>query len=703
MFERPSRFRSPRANLRLPPHLAPAPVPQGPEEAEWDSVPPPATEPARRTTPAAVQRALVAPTLQAASLLRADQAAQSGLAAAVQRAQGEVNQSGAALAEAGVTPLSLSAWQRQPAPTMPPPPTQLAPVQRAAVTGQALGEVGAAYGQFAPYIPATERAAHALGVVQRHVQAGADQETLLAALQRQAAQEPFGAQAYAAAVQRVQAQDAALQRAMTAHALQGQHAARTHELAELQGQQAAQHLQTVTQRVQARQGGGEPLPAAVLRHLEAGLNADLSRVRVHTDSEAAQLASSLQATAFTTGTDIYFAANQYNPHSASGLELLAHEATHVVQQAQGRVQAGLDPDAGKEQEAQQMGKRLAVMGGPGGAGAGPAPHPATQAAPGTVQRQIKKKGKRSELYLKFPELALRKAFDDMSSRKQGAPANFYDSQYQTLLKAIYKEGKAYTLIAAVREADDRYIQKFGALDIKPANPGTVLADCDDVIDLLKTKKRKVDTMEDKLITKKHRVAVDAVLNVVPLTDQDVLNLMPAKGDQYPHFTQALFKNHIPDMVQTREAMEEVCETLVSNDHSNGGMFSVSGKGSMFESFVDKTVLGSGGRVTVSKQGQMNQTRSSDSYDSATQTLYDAKFYYTKVPLGTNNDQHDDYVRILRKGYDGDGGEKISKVCYVFPGKRQAELNTHLKVNLGGGKKVEVAYISKGTSPQLKHL
>ncbi|MFC6659878.1 DUF4157 domain-containing protein [Deinococcus multiflagellatus] len=327
---------------------------------------------------------------------------------------------------------------------MPPPPAQLAPVQRAALTGQALGEVGAAYGQFAPYVPATERAAHALGVVQRHVQAGADEGTLLAALQRQAAQEPFGAQAYAAAVQRVQAQDAALQRAVTAHALQGQHAARTHELAELQGQQAAQHLQTVTQRVQARQGGGEPLPAAVQRHLEAGLNADLSRVRVHTDSEAAKLASSLQATAFTTGTDIYFAANQYNPHSTSGLELLAHEATHVVQQTQGRVQPGLDPDAGKEQEAQQMGKRLAVMDGPGGAGAGPAPHPAAQAATGTVQRQIKKRGKGSELYLKFPEVALLAEFNKrlgISARKVGAPANFYDSQYQTLLKDIYKEGE----------------------------------------------------------------------------------------------------------------------------------------------------------------------------------------------------------------------------------------------------------------------
>ncbi|WP_199188253.1 eCIS core domain-containing protein [Deinococcus arcticus] len=388
MFERPSRSRSPRARLQPLPHLGPqtqGSAFQDPAfEAPAAALPTP-TSPACRATPAAAQRAQVAPALQAAALLAADQRAQTALAAAVQRAQAQVTQARAALAAAGAAPLSLSAWQRQTPPPAPTSPTLLPPTQRAALTVQAVGEVGAAYGQFAPYVPATERAAHALGAVQRHVQAGADQNTLLAALQRQAAQEPFGAQAYAAALQRVQAQDAALQRALQAHALQGEHATRSQNLSALDGQRRAQALQTVSARVQARRGGGEALPAAVQRHLELGLNADLSRVRVHTDSEAAGLTAGLQAKAFTSGADIYFAPGQYDPHSAGGLELLAHEVTHVVQQAQGRVAPGLDPDTGLEQEAQQTGRRLAAIGGPGGAPSTASPHPAAQVAAGTVQ------------------------------------------------------------------------------------------------------------------------------------------------------------------------------------------------------------------------------------------------------------------------------------------------------------------------------
>lgn len=114
----------------------------------------------------------------------------------------------------------------------------------------------------------------------------------------------------------------------------------------------------VMQRVKARQGSGEPLPEAVRRHLEQGLNANLSKVRVHTDAEADRLARQMQAQAFTTGWDIFFRKGLYDPTSAAGLKLLAHEVTHTVQQGQGRVGPGVDPDAGLEQEARQTGERL---------------------------------------------------------------------------------------------------------------------------------------------------------------------------------------------------------------------------------------------------------------------------------------------------------------------------------------------------------
>ncbi|WP_233555332.1 eCIS core domain-containing protein [Deinococcus sp. RM] len=149
------------------------------------------------------------------------------------------------------------------------------------------------------------------------------------------------------ALQRLQAQEQAALNAETAHSLQRQ-------LAELD----AEATQPVLQRIQARRGGGAPLPEAVQRHLEQGLNHDLSRVRIHDDAEADHLAKGVNAIAFTTGTDIFFQAGRFNPNTQSGLELLAHEVTHTVQQSQGRVGAGIDPDAGLEAEARQMGQRL---------------------------------------------------------------------------------------------------------------------------------------------------------------------------------------------------------------------------------------------------------------------------------------------------------------------------------------------------------
>lgn len=117
--------------------------------------------------------------------------------------------------------------------------------------------------------------------------------------------------------------------------------------------------QPVLERIQARRGAGQILPAAVRQHLEQGLNHDLGAVRIHDDAEADKLAKSIQALAFTTGTDIFFRRGQFDPNTQTGLELLAHEVTHTVQQSRGRVGAGIDPDAGLEHEARSMGQALA--------------------------------------------------------------------------------------------------------------------------------------------------------------------------------------------------------------------------------------------------------------------------------------------------------------------------------------------------------
>lgn len=80
-------------------------------------------------------------------------------------------------------------------------------------------------------------------------------------------------------------------------------------------------------------GRGEPLPTSVKLQMERYFDTDFSDVRVHVGGEAA----SIGALAFTLGTDIYFAPEQYQPHTQYGRELLGHELTHVLQQREGRV------------------------------------------------------------------------------------------------------------------------------------------------------------------------------------------------------------------------------------------------------------------------------------------------------------------------------------------------------------------------------
>jgi hypothetical protein len=84
-----------------------------------------------------------------------------------------------------------------------------------------------------------------------------------------------------------------------------------------------------------RRGNGSPLPPDVAERFGEQLGADLSGVRVHADAEADQISRSVQATAFTHGTDVYFTQGSYAPHSQSGQHLLAHELAHVTQQDRG--------------------------------------------------------------------------------------------------------------------------------------------------------------------------------------------------------------------------------------------------------------------------------------------------------------------------------------------------------------------------------
>jgi hypothetical protein len=85
-------------------------------------------------------------------------------------------------------------------------------------------------------------------------------------------------------------------------------------------------------RIESLRGRGEPLDAATRTDFEARFGRDFSRVQVHTGPDAGQLTRDLHARAFTSKEDIYFAPGRYEPHTAQGQRLLAHELTHTIQQ-----------------------------------------------------------------------------------------------------------------------------------------------------------------------------------------------------------------------------------------------------------------------------------------------------------------------------------------------------------------------------------
>ncbi|MEO7688322.1 MAG: DUF4157 domain-containing protein [Sphingomonas sp.] len=90
----------------------------------------------------------------------------------------------------------------------------------------------------------------------------------------------------------------------------------------------------VEAEVRAAASGGTPLPMKTRKLLEPRFRANFAGVRIHTDGNAAKLANKLNARAFAFGNHIFFGGGAYDPNSKAGLELLAHELTHTIQQGE---------------------------------------------------------------------------------------------------------------------------------------------------------------------------------------------------------------------------------------------------------------------------------------------------------------------------------------------------------------------------------
>jgi hypothetical protein len=118
---------------------------------------------------------------------------------------------------------------------------------------------------------------------------------------------------------------------------------------------------------------GAPLDPTTRRAMEERFAHDFSNVRVHVGTKAAIGAKALNARAYTVGGDIVFGAGRFTPHTQDGRRLLAHELTHVVQNARGapRARSLSQPQDPAEREAKRQADN-AVGGHPVHVGEAPA-------------------------------------------------------------------------------------------------------------------------------------------------------------------------------------------------------------------------------------------------------------------------------------------------------------------------------------------
>jgi hypothetical protein len=93
---------------------------------------------------------------------------------------------------------------------------------------------------------------------------------------------------------------------------------------------------------------GRPLDPTTRAYFEPRFGYDFGKVRIHADGKAAASARAVNANAYTVGQNIAFDAGRFAPGTKEGRRLLAHELTHVVQQAGG----GAPPGPEQERDAE---------------------------------------------------------------------------------------------------------------------------------------------------------------------------------------------------------------------------------------------------------------------------------------------------------------------------------------------------------------
>lgn len=88
------------------------------------------------------------------------------------------------------------------------------------------------------------------------------------------------------------------------------------------------------EQIAGLKGGGRPLSKSERDFFEPRFGYDFSKVRVRTDTKAAESAQVLNAQALTIGNTIVLSSSNNTTNTISGRRLMAHEMTHVLQQGE---------------------------------------------------------------------------------------------------------------------------------------------------------------------------------------------------------------------------------------------------------------------------------------------------------------------------------------------------------------------------------
>lgn len=118
---------------------------------------------------------------------------------------------------------------------------------------------------------------------------------------------------------------------------ESQNEQRTHEQLQTKSVEANHTGEMVAPPIvrEVLRSSGQPMDPATRAFFEPRFGHDFGKVSIHADMQASEAASAVNARAFTIGRDMVYGSGQYRPDSQSGLKLIAHELTHIIQQSGG--------------------------------------------------------------------------------------------------------------------------------------------------------------------------------------------------------------------------------------------------------------------------------------------------------------------------------------------------------------------------------